>query len=91
MRTIAITNMYKYMNWCESEAGILLFSLTCDAWSKTSLVHHRDNLELWLLGLALIYAYFSDFIIPVHLMSFQDSSVYMLVHKVHCDQRVRVG
>lgn len=44
-------------------------SLPYDALSKRSLVHHRENLELWLLGLALIYAYFSDFIIPVHLMS----------------------
>lgn len=53
----------------ELKQAILPCSLPCDVWSKELLVHHREKLDLWLLGLALIYAYFSDFIIHVYLMS----------------------
>lgn len=45
---------------------------------KELLVHHREDLELWLLDLALIYAYFNEpsFMIVLCLWSCQDFSVH---------------
>lgn len=73
MRTIAITNIVQVyeLAWIHSELKQAFCRVFCLVmlWSKGLLVHRGENLELWLLGLALIYAYFSDFIIHVYLMS----------------------
>lgn len=50
-------------------------------------MHHRESLELWLLDLASISAFFSDFIIHVYLMySVCVRVISLFGHMVNCDQ-----